>query len=166
VNIPFVPTGWLYAAAFVVGLTAGAVPVKWFYQAQIARTEAKHAQAQASAERQARERLQAVQERGDTLTALLNETEAALATQTQEVSREIARRTTGRSCLDADLVRLLNQSADSGSGAVPPPPGQPAAEDGAAATDTDIAGWIAVAQNQYETCRGRLGALIDFEGEK
>jgi hypothetical protein len=37
---------------------------------------------------------------------------------------------------------------------------------GAIATDTDVAGWINSAQKQYEVCRGRLNALIDFnEGE-
>jgi hypothetical protein len=155
---------WMIA---VLSFSAGAMLMDgWWsnaHKAEINQIKAAQAQVQAETERQTRERLEDAQARGDTLTARLAATEEVLHTKTQEVNREIARLTTGRPCLGADVVRLLNQPANSSAGAVPQAPGQPVAQDGAAASDTDIAGWIAGAQSQYETCRARLGALIDFE---
>lgn len=162
-KIPSIPTGWLCAAAFGVGLAAGAVPVKWYYQAQIGDLTTTHAKEQASAERQARQRLQAAQTRGDALTTRLALTESALATKTLEVSHALQKVTTGRPCLGLAAVRLLNGAPEDQPGAMPPAAGQPAAADAAVATDTDVAGWINTARGQYDTCRGRLDALIDFE---
>ncbi|WP_292965952.1 hypothetical protein, partial [Novosphingobium sp. UBA1939] len=82
---------------------------------------------------------------------------------TLEKTREIPRVTAGRPCLGPGAVRLLNGAGQPSAGAVPQASGAPVAADGPVATDTDVAGWIAGAQGQYETCRVRLGALIDFE---
>jgi electron transfer flavoprotein alpha subunit len=150
-------------AAFFSGLLLSAFVVNDIKNADIAALKAAHAQQQAAAEAAARQRLEEATARGDDLAARLAKTETALNQKTLEVSREIARVTTGRPCLGAAAVRLLNNPRDD-IVAVPQTASQPDAEDGAVATDTDIANWIANAQGQYETCRARLGALIDWWG--
>lgn len=147
--------------AFLSGLLLAGLVVASIKNADIANLKADHAKQQAAAAAAARQRLEAAVARGDSLSARLAQTESALNKKTLEVSREIARVTAGRPCLGAAAVRLLNSSHDDAA-AVPQAPGQPDAEDGAVATDTDIAGWIANAQGQYETCRARLGALINW----
>lgn len=113
-------------------------------------------------------RIQAAQARGDALEARLTIAAATRQTQAQEHAHEIARLTVGRPCLNAGTVRLLNQPAGLGlqAPALPAPAGEPAAADAPAASDTDIAGWIDAARNQYDTCRDRLDALIDWHREE
>lgn len=155
---------WLVAlVAAAVGAAAGGSVVSNHYRAEIADLRATQARDQAAAAEAARQRLRAAQARGDQLSAALTRTEATLEQRSQEASREIARRTTGRPCLNAATVRLLNRP-DSPADPAPVPEAArtPAAEGGAAATDTDIAGWIDQAQRRHETCRARLGALIDW----
>lgn len=144
-------------------------------QAELAKLKAAHEKAQADTIEKALFRLRAAQARGDFLEEQLAKSERARETQREEHAREIKRLTTGRPCLNAGTVRLLNQS---GSGIqpvpVPAPAGGAPAADGAAApdpfepeeaevaTDTDVALWIDGAKGQYETCRSRLQALIDW----
>lgn len=138
-----------------------AIAGKWG-EIKVSRLESAHAQQQAAAETAARQRLESAQALGDRLSARLSVTESAFNKKTLEVSREAARRTTGRPCLDGRVVGLLNRPAPD-AGPVPQAAAAPDAADGAVATDTDVAGWIGNAQGQYATCRARLGALIDFE---
>ncbi|WP_199031706.1 hypothetical protein [Ralstonia sp. ASV6] len=134
------------------------------YTAEIADMKTTQATALATAEQTARERLEAEQKRGNVLSAKLATTEASLTKQTQELSNALSRLTTGRKCLDAPVVRVLNgTSSGAASDDMHAATGTPDAADGPAATDTDVAGWINHAKGQYETCRARLGALIDFE---
>lgn len=103
-------------------------------------------------------------QRGNGLADQLAQAESTIAKKSKELNREIARHTTGSQCLNSGTVRLLNDAAhDAG---VPGSASQPATEDGAIATDTDIAWWITTAREQYDLCRARLGALIDFETGK
>ncbi|WP_231409651.1 hypothetical protein [Ralstonia solanacearum] len=134
------------------------------YTAEIADMKAMQATALAKAERTARERLEAEQKRGDDLSEKLLSTEAQLTQKTKEVSDALSRLTTGRKCLDAPVVRVLN-GTNNGAPAdnVRTATGTPDAADGPAATDTDVAGWINHAKGEYEKCRARLGGLIDFE---
>lgn len=149
--------------AFLTGLLLAGFVVGSLKDADIANLKATHAKNQAATAEAARLRLEEAVARGDSLAARLAQTESALNKKTLEVSREIARVTAGRPCLGAGAVRLLNNPRQPGDVAtVPQASGQPDAEDGAVATDTDVAGWIANAQGQYETCRARLGALIDW----
>jgi len=144
---------------FLSGLLLAGFVVDSIKEAGIAHLKADYAKQQAVAEAEARIRLEAAVARGNTLSSRLAQTESTLNKKTLEVSREIARLTTGRPCLGAAAVSLLN------GGPAPKlsqASGQPVAEDGAVATDTDIAWWIAGTQGQYETCRARLGALIDW----
>jgi hypothetical protein len=102
-------------------------------------------------------------QRADLLEGRLATSEAARLTQAEEHTREIKRLTTGRPCLNAGTVRLLNSSTGIWPVSLPETASRPAAEDAAAATDTDVAEWIDHAIRQYDTCRDRLGALIDYE---
>ena len=129
---------------------------------QIARMEADHANEKALAEKVYRERFMAAQTLGDTLSNRLAQTESTLTQKTKELSYALSKVTTGRACLNGAAVRLLN-NADTDSGTGFQATGSSVAEDGAVASDTDVADWIGFAKGQYETCRARLGALIDFE---
>jgi len=129
---------------------------------QIAKMEGDHATEKAAAEKVYRERFMAKQALGDTLSDRLAQTESHLTQKTKELSHALSKVTTGRACLNGAAVRLLNNT-DNDSSAVPQTTGSSTAEDAAVATDTDIADWIGSAKGQYESCRARLGALIDFE---
>lgn len=100
--------------------------------------------------------------RGDDLSASLSTTEEQLNQRTQEVQHALQKATTGRACFNAATVGLLNH-ADHNDGTMPKTAGVSAAESGATASDTDVAGWIGDAKEQYNICRSRLDALIDFE---
>ena len=134
--------------------------------AALAKLQRDHATLETEAAESALARLQEAQARGDALEERLAAEEASRKTQAQEHAREIKRLTTGRPCLNAGTVRLLNESAGrTGAASVPAPASGIAAADAPAASDTDIAGWIDNAQRQYDTCRSRLGALIDWHQE-
>lgn len=106
-------------------------------------------------------RLQEAQARGDALETRLAEAETIRQTQAQEHAREIKRLTTGRPCLNAGTVRLLNEPAIGlRASTLPTSTGGPVAADAPASSDTDVAGWIDAARRQYDACRDRLGALI------
>jgi len=148
--------------AFSTGSGAGWYMTDAVLGKQIARMEADYANEKAAAEKVYRERFIATQALGNTLSGRLAQTESHLTQKTKELSYALSKVTTGRACLNGAAVRLLN-NADNDSSAVPQTTGSSAAEDAAVATDTDIADWIGSAKGQYESCRARLGALIDFE---
>ncbi len=152
--------------ALFIGLAAGAGS-GWYVtdavlSVEIADMKTDQATALAEAENLYRERFASEQARGDELSAQLSATETQLTQRTQEVSYAVSKVTTGRRCLDGAAVRLLN-GAPRDDPTVRETASPSVAESGAVATDTDVAGWIGGAQYQYETCRARLGALIDFE---
>ncbi|MDT4328505.1 hypothetical protein ACQE3D_10845 [Methylomonas sp. MS20] len=154
------------ALAALIGLGLGAGG-GWFFtdailNAEISQMKADQAQALAAAETLYRERHDAEARRGDALSAQLAQTESQLTNKTLEVQRALSKVTTGRACFNAATVRLLN-GAPRDDPTVPQAAGASATEGGAVATDTDVAGWIGGAQYQYDTCRARLGALIDYE---
>jgi len=155
------------AALFFMGAAGAAALVTGYKNAEIEALKRTHAEAEAAAAAAALERLQQAQARGDELAQQLATAETTLQTQAEEASREIARLTTGRRCLDGAVVRLLNgPSPGIRLGAVPQTPGQPAAADGAAASDRDVAQWARVCRTRYDTCRARLDALIDYHEGK
>ncbi|MCQ8103280.1 hypothetical protein NP590_04100 [Methylomonas sp. SURF-2] len=154
------------ALAAMIGLAVGS-GAGWFVTdavlgADIAMMQAEQADALAQSEQMYRRALAGEQERGFVLSDRLAHTESQLTQRTLEVSRALQKVTTGRACLDASAVRLLNGAAHD-DGAMPETAGPSVAESAAIATDTDVAGWIGGAQYHYDTCRARLGALIDFE---
>lgn len=82
-----------------------------------------------------------------------------------EKDREIRRLTTGRPCLSAPVVRLLNLSADSQPGAVSTAVAGADAGDAGFASDTDVAQWARLCRDRYDTCRGYLSELrLYFQG--
>lgn len=99
--------------------------------------------------------------RGDTLAAKLASAEGQIVIKTVEVIKHVPTVTTGRKCLDPAAVGLLQPGA---AAAPDDAPGKPDAEnaDAPAASDRDVAFWIADANQQYDTCAARLNALIDW----
>jgi hypothetical protein len=151
-----------FAGAFAAGALVSGLMVDGFKDGEIYRLKATAAQQQADAEAAIRQRLEAATLRGDQLATQLTHTESTLKQKTLETSREIARLTTGRRCLDAAAVRLLNAQPGDSAVTLPAASDNADAEAAPAASDSDIAGWIVTAQGQYETCRARLASLIDF----
>lgn len=124
------------------------------------------AEAQAAAVRAVQDRLAAETARGEALSRRLLDAQTELDQQQQELNREIARSTTGRTCLDARTVGLLNAAGHRDAarpGPMPQTASAPDAAPGAAATDTDVAHWASEARSRYDACRAQLDALIDFE---
>jgi prophage endopeptidase len=76
-----------------------------------------------------------------------------------EKDHEIRRLTTGRPCLSASVVRVLNQPDNVLPGAVPAAVAGNDAEDAGFASDTDVALWSRGARSKYNECRGYLGEL-------
>ena len=158
------------ALASAAALSAGGA---WQYQANKyerlladQRTESAAAQAELT-ERNAR-RLVRVWERGDSLAAQLATQQTHISQLNQEHTHAINRLTTGRACLSAELVGVLNRTqptATDGPDALPTSTGSTASADASAfATDADVGNWTASARHQYAECAARLGALIEWHG--
>lgn len=96
----------------------------------------------------------------DELSHALSIAEGRIITKTVEVIKHVPKVTTGAPCLNSATVGLLQPGADPGlrppSGALTPEGAAPAS------SDTDIALWIAGANQHYETCAVRLNALVDW----
>lgn len=105
-------------------------------------------------------------ERANVLAQKLATRETEVVYRTKEVIKHVPKVTTGKSCLSADAVRMLNRRADDPAVSEAPgksdaeSPADPAADQGA--SDTDTAYWIADAIAQYEIAAARLNALIEY----
>lgn len=161
---PFWVDALLAAAALTLAFGAGWAVNGWRLQAALADLKKTHAEAVAKAATENAELLAFAGKRAGEIAHRLAQSENALAKITLEKDHEIRRLTTGRRCLDAGAVRVLNQPADSEqpAGAVPDATAPSVLSDAAFATDTDVGTWIAHAQRSYDTCRGRLDAIADF----
>lgn len=97
------------------------------------------------------------------LSAKLLAQESKVTYITQEVIRYVPKFTSGKPCLSAGAVRLLNTRADDRNKTETR--SEPTAQSPAApsASDTDVAYWIGNANGLYSTCAARLNALIDYE---
>lgn len=129
---------------------------------EIAGLKLTHANQQRVATEAALLDFQAAKTRADLLESRLAAADRSRQTQALEHAREIKRLATGRPCLNAGLVGLLNGAAGTAPAAVPETTGEPAAATAAAASDSDVAGWIDHAQRQYDACRDIVQALSDF----
>ena len=149
----------------VVGVVTGYTSAKKECKAQVLRIERDAQEARASALEAINARLKTETERGQKLSQELLAAESRLTKTREELRHEITRSTRGRACLDARTVRLLNNAGRDAAAddALPKTAGAPDAAHGAAASDTDVAQWAAEARSQYELCRARLDALIDYE---
>ena len=131
---------------------------------------------QADVARQAEEAanvLQAAQSRGHALSGELETTYQRIDQLQQEASHAIVSSTTGRTCFDGAALRVLNgapgvtvmpapaSSAADARESTPAPSGADAFAS-SISTDTDVALWATAAAAQFEVCRARLAALIDW----
>lgn len=82
---------------------------------------------------------------------------------TKEIIKYVPKYTTGKPCLSADAVSLLNSRPSDNDKAETGPEPTPQGPAAPAATDSDVAYWIANANGLYSTCAARLNALIDYE---
>lgn len=128
---------------------------------------------------QAQRLAQAARQRSDQVQAQLHEQLQANATLTQERDHALNAATTGRPCLAARTLRVLDGApgvrvlAQSAAelAAQAGAPATAASAVGAAAgsverelisTDADVAHWILAAGQTHEACRAQLVALIDY----
>lgn len=164
--LPALLPGWAKALLLTVFLTlafgAGWAVNGWRLGVALAQQKTDHANALEKAARQAVDRINDAQRRNDALTAALTRAENERFAIAQEKDREIRRLTTGRRCLDAAAVRVLNDSASTRTDALPEAGGEPVSADAAFATDTDVGLWARTCRDSYDTCRGRLDAIADF----
>jgi hypothetical protein len=151
-----------------LGWTLGRNPVQLqLEQARTERAELQAAQAETARLQAlaAARGLQDAQARGNALSANLLGREAQIHQLTLEKNDAINRLTTGRACLSGAAVRVLNGAAATPTGGpvdVPNTPGGAAAEGARFATDADVGHWVVDARAEFETCRQRLDALIDW----
>ena len=151
-----------YALTLAAGLLLGGGAVHGLHGAQLAALETAHANAQRAAAQAAAERLIAANARSDALTRSLAAAQAEADTLQDQLHAALEKATTGRACLGAPALRLLDRAAGKPA-PVPAPAGLPAAADAAgAATDTQVAQWAAGAYTQYAECARRLDALIQY----
>jgi hypothetical protein len=154
----------------------------WWRGIEIEHIQAKQAKDHETALKAAiKDRDEAIKQRSElasraaALAANLAVIEQTLEDQTRDLRAKLKTATTGRLCLGADAVRLLNTGTSANTptspqappsrtgpatdaGPTPSNPDQPpqAAPDGPVATDTDVANWAATAQQMYATCAARL----------
>ena len=100
-------------------------------------------------------------EYGNQKAAEVQEVERASAAKLTEVLTHVPKVTTNRACLSASAVSLLNGT---GKGTGLPSSARDDEEESARriATDTDIAQWIAQAQDQYKKCAANNNGIIDI----
>jgi hypothetical protein len=160
---------WLKALLATVFLTlvfgAGWAVNGWRLSAELAQQKTDHATELENAARQAVARIKDAERRNDTLTAALSRAENKRIAIAQEKDREITRLATGRRCLDAAVVGLLNASTVDADDALPKAGSEPLSANAAFATDTDVGLWARACRDSYDTCRGRLDAIADFYRE-
>jgi len=93
----------------------------------------------------------------------LAKAEGRITTKTIEVIKYVTNTTTGTTrCLGPDTISVLQPGSNTG---LRPPASVDAPEDAGsfAASDRDVAYFIAEANQQYDTCAVRLNTLVDFE---
>lgn len=141
---------------YSVGSALGATELE---QARHVLTRIQAAQAE-----QASRLLLAAQTRGDALTRRLETANHAARRLQENLDDALRRATTGRACLREPALRLLDHAT--GLRAVLPAAASgAAATDGRVASDTDVARWIGRARHDYDECRRRLDALIDWHAQ-
>ena len=153
-----------------VGAALGAAGAATYTHHRATATARAQAELQAAVLASYIERLDAAQERGDALTREL----AAAVDQSHAMQKErddaLLRLTSGRECLSADAVRVLNRRAtavrvpeatskpaENATARAATDPHQPAA-----ASDRDLALWASDAQRRYAECAATLGALVGW----
>jgi hypothetical protein len=151
------------AGAAVVGALLGSAWTGNAKDAVIARLERDQARQTAAAADAASVRLYEAQHRSDALTTDLHAALGAARQLQQGLDDAIARTTDGRACLREPALRLLDGAPGLHVAGLPTPGRGAAGADAArVATDTDLGRWAAATGRQYDECRRRLDALIDW----
>ena len=151
----------------IVAVAAAAGAWVWqanSYDAKLADMRSSIAESDRLRARAAATALQSAQVRGDVLTRDLLARESLINRLSKEKRDALSRLTTGRPCLSADAVGVLNGTTGAGAG-MPQATGIPAATGGGFATDADVGQWAAAAIAAHDTCRHRLDALIDWHAK-
>ena len=156
----------VFAAIAAVIFAAGWLAQGWRMDTEISSLKREHAEQTATAATEAATRLQDSIKLAETLQLRVAKQENARQAITEEKDRELKRLTTGRACLNAGTVRLLNRGPGLKPAAVPAPASEPVSADAGFATDTDVGLWANAARRSYDTCRGRIAALADFYQEQ
>lgn len=170
------------AIAGVAGWTANG----WRYETKLSTLKSDHATAEAKAAKDHAEVLAKANARGDRLLVEKAAMENTHNETLREKNNEIARLTTGRRCLDARVVGVLNRDGTAPNGRpASQAAGVPVRTDGTAAagaddgqetarkdstdtgeeqfaTDADVAGWIALCRTRYDICRGDRDRIRRF----
>lgn len=158
---------WIAVGAAITALALwlayrhGYATAEAHYRQAMAQQEAFHAQAYARLQATYREQ----EQRGDELAAQVAQAETRNQQLLKEKHHAIRQATTGRACLNAGTLRLLNANDNAGDTNLPASSVNAPVADGAVATDTGVALWAADARSRYDTCRGRIDALRQFFGE-
>lgn len=156
----------IVAAVAALLFAAGWQVQGWRKDGEIDRIERAHAEQRARDAEAASAEIEAAVKRGNELAARVTSAESTRDIALQETQDALRKVTTGRPCLTAAAVRLLNQPAGLKPEPLPAAAGQPAGADAAFATDTDVGQWASAAIRHYDTCRGRLAALAEFHQEQ
>lgn len=156
--------GLALAAAGWLGWSIGRAPLL----TQLANKDTAHALEKLRISERNAEVLQAANDRGDQLVTALELRQDDINQLAREKRDAITKVTTGRACLGESALRLLNSAPGLSVRGLAPATGiaaaagAQAATDTVVSTDTDIAIWAVDAGAQYEVCRARLDALIDW----
>jgi hypothetical protein len=166
-------------AELAFGVAAGWTINGWRWEARFNGLQTGHEQALNAAQRAvttALEKAREVEAKGEALAQRQLALEANNRKLSEERKNALRKLTTGRACLGADALKLLNDTSAAGHIGLRPPAdgalGSPAAafsdsgEPDYAATDTDIALWAEHARAEYDICRGRIDALKSFYDNK
>lgn len=167
----------LALAIFATGFGAG-----WSWQgsradARMGTLTTQHEKATGDAARLAAKKLKDAQDRADAIDKAAAARDAAQTAKLQETQHALKTATRNRPCLGSAALRVLDKSPGLRLAPADPAPAgafhrgsaAPASdpEDGGYATDTQIAGWIAVAGDLYERCRNRVRDIRAWnEGER
>ncbi|MYM32246.1 hypothetical protein GTP58_28330 [Duganella sp. CY15W] len=172
--------GIVVATALLVGCVVGYAAHTWTHESvkdQLATHQVNDARADAATAEAGRVRLKEAVARANKLEKALADSEIQYRKLAQEQRNAVKPHTTGRVCLDAGAVRVLNATVATPGDASHGLPGadvDAAATSAAAATDPDVeessgeatdddvAGWAINVKEQYGVCRSRLQRLIDW----
>lgn len=168
---------WSYVIAMLVGVAGGSTATWWIARAplHIANADLRkentdlreaHAEAMRLSALAAAKRIDTAVQVGQKIESRLNDVLVANARLKKEKADEVNHYTLGQPCLRGPALRLLSGSPGLSVGALdsqlPSTAGEPDAEAGSVATDTDVAGWAIETGERYEACRKQLDALIGW----
>lgn len=151
----------LAAAACALALASGLAGYR-VGSAQVERLERQRAEEVAAVANAATKGLLLAEKQNDALAAQVAAAENDLARTLQEKTDALNRLATGRRCLDAAVVRVLNDERGTPPDPLPEAGSEPVSAAARFATDADVGRWAIACRSAYDTCRGRLDAVRRF----